>query len=61
MEAELLTQYETQLLAKEHSGAAALLRDDKVRGRGEGARRGMLRRVAARGLSLIHISQGIVR
>jgi hypothetical protein len=31
VEAELLAQYETQLLAKEHSGAAALLRDDKVR------------------------------
>lgn len=30
VEAELLTQYETQLLAKEHSGAAALLRDDKT-------------------------------
>ncbi|KAI8467553.1 MAG: Cullin [Monoraphidium minutum] len=30
VEAELLTQYEPQLLAKEHSGAAALLRDDKT-------------------------------
>ena len=28
---ELLTQYEQQLLEKEHSGCHALLRDDKVR------------------------------
>jgi cullin 1 len=27
---ELLTQYENQLLEKEHSGCHALLRDDKV-------------------------------
>lgn len=27
---ELLTQYEQQLLEKEHSGCRALLRDDKV-------------------------------
>jgi hypothetical protein len=27
---ELLTTYENQLLEKEHSGAHALLRDDKV-------------------------------
>jgi cullin 1 len=37
VEAELLAQYEGQLLAKEHSGAAALLRDDKVRGASWGA------------------------
>jgi hypothetical protein len=31
VEAELLSKYEEQLLTKEHSGCAALLRDDKVR------------------------------
>ena len=30
VENEVLTKYEEQLLAKEHSGCAALLRDDKV-------------------------------
>lgn len=30
MQHELLTQYENQLLEKEHSGCHALLRDDKV-------------------------------
>lgn len=30
VEHELLSQYEAQLLAKEHSGAVALLRDDKT-------------------------------
>ena len=38
VETEVLTKYEEQLLAKEHSGCAALLRDDKVRGWGGGAR-----------------------
>ena len=32
VETELLQEYETQLLEKEHSGCAALLQDDKVRG-----------------------------
>ena len=31
MERELLEQYETELLEKEHSGCAALMRDDKAR------------------------------
>ena len=31
VETELLAKYETRLLEKEHSGAAALLRDDKAR------------------------------
>ena len=31
VETELLAKYEVQLLEKEHSGCAALLRDDKVR------------------------------
>ena len=31
VETELLQEYETQLLEKEHSGCAALLQDDKVR------------------------------
>ena len=30
VETELLQEYETQLLEKEHSGCAALLQDDKV-------------------------------
>ena len=30
VERELLEHYETELLEKEHSGAAALMRDDKV-------------------------------
>ena len=30
VETEVLTNYETRLLQKEHSGCAALLRDDKV-------------------------------
>lgn len=30
METEVLAKYEADLLAKEHSGAKALLRDDKV-------------------------------
>ena len=30
MELELLKEYETRLLEKEHSGCAALLRDDRV-------------------------------
>ena len=30
VETELLQEYETQLLEKEHSGCAALLHDDKV-------------------------------
>jgi cullin 1 len=30
VEAELLSNYETRLLTKEHSGCAALLKDDKV-------------------------------
>ena len=31
VEREVLTQYESELLEKEHSGCAALLNDDKVR------------------------------
>ncbi len=31
VETEVLSNYETVLLQKEHSGCAALLRDDKVR------------------------------
>jgi hypothetical protein len=31
VENELLQKYEQELLQKEHSGCAALLRDDKVR------------------------------
>jgi hypothetical protein len=31
VERELLEQYETELLEKEHSGCAALMRDDKAR------------------------------
>lgn len=31
VETELLSNYEQRLLTKEHSGCAALLRDDKVR------------------------------
>jgi hypothetical protein len=31
VESELLAKYENDLLQKEHSGCAALLRDDKVR------------------------------
>lgn len=30
VEHEILEQYESELLEKEHSGAAALMRDDKV-------------------------------
>ena len=37
VETELLAKYEDTLLQKEHSGAAALLRDDKARPRARGA------------------------
>lgn len=59
VETEVLQKYEQDLLQKEHSGCAALLRDDKVRagGRGGGAGWWVLLQVSGgfvvRGVSIV--------